>query len=247
MTDYTVYHFTKKEWLYESARALIMIVFTGMLFFGKPLGVVLLLPAGIFLIKERKEKKKQERMINLRSDFKEFITSFSSSIQAGYSIEQSIAVGIEDLRRIYPKENRAMIRELLWIQQQLKLQTSCDQLLVNLADRTGLEEIRSFSVVLEVGRKQGGNLVRITRRTTDHINQIIQVQMEMEQAIAGKIMEKKIMFLMPFFIVLYLRMTNASYMKVLFSTIPGHMIMSGCLILLWISNKWADCIVKMKV
>jgi tight adherence protein B len=76
------------------------------------------------------------------------------------------------------------------------------------------------------------------------MNRKIQVEMEMEQAVAGRQMEKNIMFVMPFFIVLYLRITNPDYMDILFSSMTGHLIMLTCLILLWIGDKWAEHIVN---
>ena len=244
MLDYNVYHFTKKELVYEIVRAGIIVSFAGILFFENIIGVLMLLPFAFFLVKDRKKKKREERLFNLRNDFKEFLASFSSSVQAGYTMEQSIMIGLEDLKRMYPEDERAMIRELSWMYQQLKLQISCDELFSNLAERTGLEEIRSFSVILGIGRKQGGNLVQITRRTAMHMNRKIQVEMEMEQAVAGRRMEKNIMFVMPFFIILYLRITNTDYMDILFSSMTGHLIMLACLILLWIGNKWAERIVN---
>jgi len=247
MTDYNVYRFTKKEWICESVRALIIISFTGMLFFESIIGMLLLLPAVFFLMKDRKEKKMEERIIRLRNDFKEFVISFSSSVQAGYTMEQSVKIGVEDLKRLYPKQEREMIKELTWIYEQLKLQIPCEELFADLAGRSGIEEIRSFAVVMGIGRRQGGNLVRIARRTADHINRKVQIQMEMEQTVSGKAMEKKIMFAMPYFMVFYLRVTNASYMDVLFSNMTGHVIMLSCLILLWIANQWADRIVNIRL
>ena len=247
MTDYSVYRFSKKEWVYETLRAIAILCFTGLLFFESPLGICLILPAGIFLIKDRNGKKREERLMELRSDFKEFVGSFSSSVQAGYTIEQSIQIGMEDLQRLYPQDKRAFVGELAWMTQQLKLQIPGDRLFEDLAKRSGIEEIRSFSVVLGIGRKQGGNLVQITRRTADHINRKIQVRMEMEQTVAGKEMEKNIMFAMPYFMLLYLRVTNPGYMDVLFSNVLGQGIMMVCLVLLWIAGKWSDHIVKIQI
>ncbi len=245
--DYRTYHFTKKEMLYELLRAGVILGFTGVLFFNSLAFTVLLLPAGVFLIRERKEKKRVVRLVNLRNDFKEFVISFSASVQAGFTMEQSVGIGMEDLRRMYSDKNRSMLKELGWIQQQMKLQTPCDELFSNLAERTGMEEVRSFSVVLGIGRKQGGNLVQITKRAAEQISKKIQVQMEMEQAIAGRIMEKNIMFAMPYFMILYLRMTNTSYMELLFTNMTGRVVMLVCLILLWVANKWAEQIVRIEL
>ena len=71
--------------------------------------------------------------------------------------------------------------------------------------------------------------------------------MEMEQTVAGKEMEKNIMFAMPYFMLLYLRVTNPGYMDVLFSNVLGQGIMMVCLVLLWIAGKWSDHIVKIQI
>lgn len=247
MADYKTYHFTKKEWIFEIVRAVGIIVLTGILFLGNPWFSIPLLPASVFLIKERRDKKRDERIQQLRGDFKEFVTSFSSSIQAGYTMEHAVSEGMEDLKRMYPNGGRALLLELEWICHQLKLQISCDSLFSNLAERSGIEEIRSFAVVLGIGKRQGGNLVQITRRAADHINRKIQVQMEVEQAIAGRTMEKDIMFVMPYFMIIYLRITNSTYMDVLFTEISGQMLMLFCLLLLWAAGKWADYIIKIRI
>lgn len=247
MTEYDVYRFTKKEWMIETGRALVQILFTGILFFGKPLYTCFLLPAAVYLLTERKKRKKEERLSQLRGDFKEFVTSFSASVQAGYTMERSILVGMEDLKRMYPEGGRVLLSELAWMSEQLKLQVPCDTLFANLAERAGIEEIRSFSVVLGIGKRQGGNLVQITRRTADHINKKLQVQMEMEQLIAGRMMEKNIMFVMPYFMLIYLRITNGDYMEILFSDLLGQLLMFLCLILLWGAGKWADSIIRIRI
>ena len=109
MTDYNIYHFTKKEWLLESVRATVILSFTGFLFFESIFGVLVLLPAAIVLMKDRKERKKEGRLLEIRNDFKEFLSSFSSSVQAGYTMEQAVKIGMEDLQRLHPKEGRAMV------------------------------------------------------------------------------------------------------------------------------------------
>ena len=247
MTEYSIYHFTKREMCLEICRATAITSVTGWLFFGNLVGCLLLLPTGYFLIRDRKEKKKKERLAELRRDFKEFVISFSGSVQAGYTMEQSLAIGLEDMRTLYPGEKRSLLEELEWMVGQMELQIPCDSLFADLAVRSGLEEIRSFAVVMGVGKRQGGNLVRITRGEADHINRKIQVQMEVEQTIAGRTMEKNIMFGMPFFMLLYLRLTNGAYMEVLFSTMQGHLLLAGCLLALWLSGKWAERIVDIRL
>lgn len=239
MTEYDRYEFTRKEWMTEIFRAVCLTSGTGWLFFGKIWGMLLLLPACCLLIRDRKKEKGLAKRAELRRDFKEFASSFTGSVQAGYTMEQSILIGLDDMKMLYPGEERALIRELEWMKGQMELQIPGDVLFADLAVRSGLEEIRSFAVVLEIGKRQGGNLVQITRGAVEHINKKLQVQMEVEETIAGRKMEKNMMLLMPFFMLFYLRLTNASYMEVLFTTAVGHFLLAVCLLCLWLSGIWA--------
>lgn len=247
MTEYHNYIFSPKELLWEICRAFVLTGFTGWLFFGSLWGSVFLLPSSIVLIRNRKEKKREERIKMLRDDFKDFIVSFSSSLQAGYTIEQAVEIGGEDLALIYPGQERVLPRELSWMEHQMKLRVSCEVLFEDFARRSGLEEVRSFAVILSIGKRQGGNLVQITRQAAEQIAKRIQVQKEVEQTIAGRVMEKNIMFCMPYFMLFYLRVTNGAYVQILFTSFWGRVIMAVSLAMLWIAGKWADRIIGIHI
>ena len=51
----------------------------------------------------------------------------------------------------------------------MALGQSIDQLFLDLARRSGLREIQSYAQVLSVARKQGGNLVQISKNAAEHI------------------------------------------------------------------------------
>lgn len=247
MTDYHNYQFSKGELIWEICRAAFLTGITGWLFFGSFLGSLFLLPAGGILIKNRRVKKGEERLKMLRDDFKDFILSFSSSLQAGYTIEQAIETGREDLALIYPGQERVLPKELSWMEHQMKLKVSCETLFEDFARRSGLEEVRSFSVILTIGKRQGGNLVQITRQAAEQISRKIQVQKEVEQTVAGRVMEKNIMFCMPYFMLLYLRVTNRAYVEILFTSLWGRLIMAVSLAVLWAAGKWADKMIGIQV
>lgn len=171
----------------------------------------------------------------------------AASLHAGYSLEQTIPIALEDMRRLYPGEQRPIMNELNWMIRNLELNFSPEQLFSELGRRSGIEEIRSFSIILLTVKKQGGNLVRISKESAEHISQKIQVRMEIEQVIAGKKLEKDIMILMPYFILLYLQFTNSAYLNPLFHNIYGFCCMLACLIAIYIAEWWADRVVQIDV
>lgn len=247
MEEYREYRFGRKELVLELCRGSVQVIFTGILFFRSWQGCLILFPLFIWILKRRREKKKEERLSNLRLDFKETILSIAASLHAGYSLEQTLPIALEDMKRLHPGEDRPMMLELSWMLRNMELNILPEHLFADLSYRSGLEEIQSFSSVLSIVRRQGGNLVKISRETAEHISKKIQIQMEIEQMIAGKKMEKDIMVLMPYFILIYLQLTSSSYLQPLFCTIYGRVCMGICLIGIYGAQWWADRMIQIPV
>lgn len=246
MIQYDHYRFSKKEWLLEGAKSVLEILFLTMLFFRSFWGVALLFPYGIWRIRQGKEKKRRERLEVLRADFKDVILSIAFSLQAGYAMEQTISLARKDLERMDSKD-RPMLQELLWMERTMALGQPVEQLFRDLAKRSGLLEIRSYAEVLWVAKKQGGNLVRISKEAADHISRSIQVQLEIDQVLAGKKLEKEIMLAMPYFILIYLQLTNGSYLLPLYESILGRAIMIFSLLFIFAAKQWAQRIIQIAV
>lgn len=247
LCHYQTYQFGKTEFILEIIRAVIQIMMTGILFFRSWIGCVMLSPLIFWILKKRKREKQGKRRLELQTDFKEVILSMAASLHAGYSLEQTIPIALEDMKRLYPGEQRPIMYELNWMIRNLELNIPTEQLFAEFASRSGIEEIRSFSVILFTVRKQGGNLVKISRESAEHISQKIQVQTEIEQVIAGKKLEKDIMILMPYFILLYLQFTNSTYLNPLFHNIYGNSCMMACLAAIYIAEWWADKVVGIDI
>lgn len=246
MIRYDKYLFSPKEWLFESIKAVMEVVFLGMLFFRSFWGCLALVPYGVWQVFKTKEDKAKGRLACLRTEFKDVILSIAFSLQAGYAMEQTIGIARKDLERMTSRKSDFMIQELIWMERGMALGQSIDQLFLDLARRSGLREIQSYAQVLSVARKQGGNLVQISKNAAEHISKSIQVEQELDQVLAGKKMEKEIMLIMPYFILIYLQLTNGSYLDPLFEGVGGRGLMSFCLIGIFIARFWAEKIIDIR-
>lgn len=247
MYDYESYHFSKNEFAGELLRGILQVIFTGALFFHSWVGCLFLSPLLFLILKKRHRVKQKKKLNELRIDFRELTLSIAGSLHAGYSMEQAVSIALEDMKRLYPGMKRPMIDELIWMKRNLEMNVMVEQLFDNLAVRSGLEEIRSFASILSIVRSQGGNLVKISREAAEHIGRKIQVQMEIEQVIAGKKLEKKIMFFMPYFILIYLQLTNSEYLNPLFYTLYGNCCMALFLVVIYVADWWADKLTEISV
>lgn len=243
--QYDSYSFSKEEWVLELVKNTAVVFFVGILFFRSFWGIVLLIPYGLWRIREERKARRQKVVEKLRDDFKEVILSIAFSLQAGYAMEQTISVARKDLERL--EESSPMQQELLWMEKRLTLGETVEQLFRDLAERSGIEEIHSYAEILAVAKKQGGNLVQISKVAAEHIGESIQVQLEMEQLLAGKKLEKNIMLAMPYFILIYLTVTNPSYLTPLYEGVVSRIFMVTCLCVIFVAGYWADKIIHIRI
>ena len=76
--------------------------------------------------------------------------------------------------------------------------------MLDFAERSGLEDVRSFADVFEVCNRKGGNLKKIVTQTRDIISEKMEIEMEIDTLLAGNKNELNIMMVMPLIIVFML-------------------------------------------
>ena len=119
-----------------------------------------------------------------------------------------------------------MLGQMRRIVQGIDLHIALEQLFMDFAERTNLEEARQFAVVIEIVQSTGGNVVEILKRTMQHLKYKMDTEEEIRVLLSGKIFEKNIMLSMPFFILVYLRLSNPEYVACFYKSVAGHLVMS---------------------
>lgn len=183
-----------------------------------------------FLLRQKKRslaKKRQERLVLA---FKDLILSFSAGLKAGYSVENAFMEAYKDLRFIYEEEND-ILQECSQICNQIKNNRMLETLLVDFGDRSGQQDIQDFASVFVIAKRSGGNLSAIIQNTAQIISEKIEVKREIQVMFAAKRMEQKIMNILPFAIIFYIRMTSSGYFDALYGNASGVIVMSACLLI----------------
>lgn len=139
-----------------------------------------------------------------------------------------------------------MLRQMRRIIQGLDLHITLEQLFMEFAESTGLEEAKQFAVVIEIVRSTGGNMVEILKRTMQHLKYKMDTEEEIRVLLSGKLFEKNIMLSMPFFILLYLRLANPKYVECFYNTILGHLVMSGMIGITVFCFFWSEKIMNIR-
>lgn len=153
----------------------------------------------------------------------------ASALSAGYSVENALVVSEQELILLYGQEG-LITREFAGIVQQIRTNRAVEQLLMDLAERSGLEEIQNFSEVFSVAKRSGGDLGGVMRHTADIIRDKMQVKEEIATLTASRQFEQKIMNMIPFFIVFYVDITSPGFFAQMYGTGLGRILMSGCLV-----------------
>ena len=165
-------------------------------------------------------------------EFRELLQSMMTALQAGYSLENACRAAVAE-RQSALRRGDKIKPLLLKLEQGLELHIPVDQLFDRLAEETGSEDCHQFSVVLEIIRGSGGNTVEILRNSIDHLERKLAAEEEIKVLLSGRIFEKNIMLLMPFILLLYLRLTNPAYLGWYYRSLTGHIVMTvmiaGCL------------------
>ena len=187
-----------------------------------------LVPVGIcYPLMIRKELNRR-RMERLRGQFRDTILSVASCLNAGYSVENAFSEALREVDRVHGKDSM-MSEEIRLLIYKTKVNRTFEESLLDFAVRSGLDDAKSFADVFLAARVSGGELMKIIARTAEIIGEKIRIQEDILTATASRRLEQKVMNIIPIFIVLYLELTSPGFFEVLYTTMAGRIIMTGCL------------------
>lgn len=126
-------------------------------------------------------------------------------------------------------ERSAMYGELELIRRGMIVNITLEELIGDLAERSGCEEIQQFSTILSVAKRGGGNVSQIIRNTAELISDKVETTQEMMTLLQGRRLEQRVMEVMPFAISFYIGVTYPGYFASLYHNITGYIIMTACL------------------
>lgn len=224
---------------------ILYIVMIAWLFYDRISLTILLIPYLFIFMRQQRARKIYQEKEKLRKEFREMMISIGNSLSAGYSIENALKTAKSDIE-LY-QEHSMLAKELHLLINRLKMNEPVDKLLLDMADEVELQEFYQFAQVISIAKKSGGNLIEITENTIEHLGQAIQTKEEIHTMIAAKQMEKKIMSVMPYFILLYVRIANPGYFDVLYQSFAGVLVATISLLCLWIADIWAERVTEIEI
>lgn len=198
-------------------------------FFYRSIWAMLPLSAvGVFLFRNIRRKKAEQARRELSSQFRECILCVSASLRAGYSVENAFLEAEKDMEVMYGKD-ALICAELKFLRRGLNINITVEELLEDIAKRSGCEDIGEFARVFALAKRNGGNMAEIIQTSANRIGKKIELRGEMQTVLSGRQMEFMIMRLMPFGILFYIEMGTPDYFAPLYHNPLGVAVMTGCL------------------
>lgn len=246
LCNYQIYQLSLNEWGLYSALGIGACFAVSYVFYRSTAVFLCMLPAGILFPVYKKRDLMESRKEELRLQFKEAILILSSSMAAGYSIENAFGASVRELEELYGEQGMITM-EFSYIVRQLRMNRTAEQLLTDFAARSGLEEIRSFAEILSVSKRSRGELASVVGHVVHVISDKIQVREEIITMTAEKKLEQKLMNLMPFFIVIYIDLSFPGFFEQMYHTFAGRIVMTVCLLLYILSCILSERIMRIEV
>lgn len=197
-------------------------------FYDSCYAAIVLLPAGFLFMKIVRDRLTDRKREELRRQFQDMIDSVSSSLSAGYSVENAFYEARRDMLRLYGKES-LIVAELDYFFSMLENGQQLEAILSDFAKRADVEDITDFSEIFVLAKRNGGDFKGIINKTVRIMKEKDETEKEISVILSGRRYEQRIMCIIPFGIILYLRISSAGFLKVLYHNPAGIIIMTVCL------------------
>lgn len=227
--DYKRYRLSKKEAAIVILESIAISVLISKLFFDSFWGMTASPAILLILWKKTIERKLEERRKKVAMEFQTMLKNVSSSLLAGFSLENAFVEAEKELKQMYG-EKSYMFLELQNINKKVGMNIPLEEPLEDLAERTGMEDIYNFIDILSFAKRAGGNFVEIIDNTINKMWAKYETAREIDVAISAKKLEQKVMSVIPVVLLAYMKLTSAEYMSVLYGNVVGVLFMTVCLI-----------------
>lgn len=211
----------------------------GWLFYNRLPGLIPAAFAGAYIAGVYLRYADRRRQKRRREQFRRLLLSIETALEAGYSLENALSVARNDLALVYSEKEEICVFAAEF-GRKTTLGAPVWQVFREYADQVEIEEAEEFSQVLRIQQRTGGDLIRTVRRAAARLQESLELQQEIEKTLSEKLLEQRIMSLMPSFMLIYMRLMNGTYLTPLYQGLGGAVIMTFALALNIAADMLAD-------
>ena len=203
--------------------------FIALVLYDSWFGWISLIPIAIFNHIRLKKKQQENAVIRFKKEYQEMLSSLSSSLRAGHSIENSFKEVEDNLRLLYV-DSSVIAEEIHYLNQNIAMHIPVEEAFYRFACLHPLEEVSSLSEILRFSKRTGGNYIGNISQTAEKIHQSLELSQEIDAMTAEKQIELKIMAVMPLVLLGYIKFSSPEFLVSMYHNPGGVLIMSACII-----------------
>lgn len=243
---YDKYRFSLKESFLYMAEYVLFAGLISFLFYDSIYAFLLLQIGLVPFLNKKKQQLTVKRKKELCIQFQEAISAAATAMNAGFSVENAFCEARNDMQKLYG-ENSLIVIELKELMHRISIGQTLEEFLLEFAERADTEDIRDFNTVFSIAKRNGGNFNRMIQRSVDIMRMKKETEVEIEVLLSGKRFEQKIMSVIPFAILGYMRWSTGSFMSVLYHNLAGVIGMSLCLVVYMAALLLSEKIVAIEI
>jgi len=212
--NYKVYYMSKLEKILYFLLAFVIGAVVGYLFYGGlgrdefgqrttlswildiSIPTIVGLVAGRIFVPTRTKQIRDKNARTLNSQFRDFLEAFNTSIGAGKNVVDSFHAVYDDMRIQY-EEDAFIVKELEVILSGMANNFAVEDLMEDLGNRSGNDDIVSFANVFRISYRKGGNLKDTINTTHSILSDKMEIKEEIETMVSASKMEQTVMIFMP--------------------------------------------------
>ena len=165
----------------------------------------------------RSQKKRRNLLLDQLADT---MSILASSLRAGYSFLQALDTVSKEIGEPSAGEFQRVVAEI-------RLGRPVDDALVAMAERVDSDDLRWAVIAINVQRQVGGNLAEVLDIVASTVRERAYIRRQVQVLSAEGRLSVGILSAIPFFLLLYISIVNPEYIKPLFTTTPGIILVVG--------------------
>lgn len=238
--------FTIKEKIIITIKSVIVISVIDYYFYKNIYAIFFLIPLGYIYSQKLKKEMITKKQQKLKLEFKELLLISSTGQKAGYSIENAMINSYDDLRELYGTESLICVF-LKGLSNVRNNRQSISDYFIEFGESTAIEEIMEFGEIFAIAYEKSGNISAVMEKTAKSIIDKLETEDEIYLSLSERIYELRIMNLMPFLMMTYIKVTSNGYFESMYNNFAGIIVMTICLLLYITSYIWGNKIMEIKV
>ena len=168
--------------------------------------------------------KKKQRLVMFNEQLEDALTSMSSALKAGFSINQALETVAQENRRPISVEFRLLVQEI-------RLGVHLETALHNMEERMQSDDLELVATAIITARQTGGNLTVIFERLAGVIRERSRIQGKIRSLTAQGRLQAIIVAAMPYMLMLAMSYIAPQMMAMFFDSLLGILMIIGVTIM----------------